>query len=124
MRVSKIICEIRVFIEDPNTKQNVEVTVELQLNLDSEMFEKLYAHSKAHLELELLRKKEPMAQTSEFIKEICDTFPDIKFDSMKSCFYNESEEIALWSAHGKRNDEIKEYSSFSKRTGCDCCTIT
>lgn len=104
-----------------NTKQNVEIIVEVAMNLSKELYGKLYEDSKSKYELELLRKKEPMAQTYDFVKEICDAFPEIKFDGLRMCFYNESEEIVRWSM---RKDEAKnENAGKEKRDGCDCCII-
>eukprot|EP01022_Parablepharisma_sp_SALTPOND_P008346 TRINITY_DN135718_c1_g1_i1.p6 TRINITY_DN135718_c1_g1~~TRINITY_DN135718_c1_g1_i1.p6 ORF type:complete len:105 (-),score=10.09 TRINITY_DN135718_c1_g1_i1:1089-1403(-) len=101
----------------------MDVTVELQLHLDPDMFERLYAHSKANYELELLSKKTPMAETHELTKEICDAFPEIKFDGLRACFYNEAEEIAMWNLRGKDKGEISECSASTRRMGCGCCTI-
>jgi len=91
------------------------------MNLSKELYDKLYEDAKSKYELELLRKKEPMAQTCDFVKEICDAFPEIKFDGLRMCFYNESEEIAKWSI---RRDEVKvENKLLEKRDGCDCCVV-
>jgi len=85
------------------------------------MYEKLYAHFKAQFELDLMRKKKPMGDTFELIKEFCDAFPEIKFDQLKMCFYNEPEEIALWAAKGHAIEGDGHAST--KPPGRDCCTI-
>lgn len=84
------------------------------------MFDNAFIHAKSKCENELMRKKEPMAQTYEFVKEICDTFTDIRFDGVKMCFYNEGEEIAKWNL---QEEEVVESANKPKREGCDCCVI-
>jgi len=109
-------------IEDANIKLDASITFELILQLNNDMFNNLFSHSKNKCEMELLKKKEPMVQTYEFVKEICDTFTEIRFDDVKKCFYNESEEIAKWDLKEEK-EETTEYTKKPKREGCDCCMI-
>ena len=112
-----------MIIEDKSNEQNVTVSIELLLLLDQDTFEKVYVNRKAHYELSLYRAKEVIAQIFEFIKEIGDAFPEIKFDALRCCFYNESEELAQWSAaKGKRNGKAGEDKG-SFRSRCDCCVV-
>lgn len=111
-----------MLVEDANTKQNLEITVRLQLRLSAEMFERVYTHTKARYELELMKRKEPMARTFEFIKQICDAFPEVKFDGTKMCFFDESEEIARWNLQDDFGD-ITEKEKNLKRGSCECCII-
>jgi len=108
-------------IEDANIAQDVSITFELILQLNNDMFNNLFSHSKDKCEMELLKKKESMVQTYEFVKKICDTFTEIGFDNVKMCFYNESEEIDKWEL--KEEEGITEYTNKPKRGGCDCCMI-
>lgn len=117
---SKVQAKSRVLIEDTNTSQNVNITFELSLKLSNDMFESLYAHAKNKCEVELMKKKEPMAQTYEFVKEICDAFAEIRFDGVKMCFYNENEEIAKWNLQ-EDAEGTGEGGKKPKRDGCDCC---
>jgi len=109
-------------VEGANMKQNLEITIRLQLKLILDMFEKVYTHTKARYELELMKKKEPMARTYEFIKQICDAFPEIKFDGGKMCFFDESQEIARWNLQDDF-DETSEREKNSRRGGCECCIL-
>lgn len=109
-------------VEDANTKQNLEITVRLHLKLTMDMFEKVYAHTKARYELDLMKKKEPMVRTFEFIKQICDAFPEVKFDGSKMCFFDESEEMAKWNLQDDF-DEGSEKDNHSRRGGCECCIL-
>jgi len=86
------------------------------------MFENLFKHVKNKYDMELMKKKEPMAQTYEFVKEICDAFTDLRFDGVKMCFYSESEEIAKWNLQDDP-EGISESAKNPKRDGCDCCIM-
>ncbi len=107
--------------EDPNKK--LEMTIKVELNLDPEMFDKLYAHLKVEYGLEISKKKKPMAEMMKIIREFCDAFPEIRFDESQWCFYNEAEEIErLKEKHRKDKNDLKSALS-TRRSGCDCCVI-
>ena len=101
--------------------QSFEIVIELQLHLNPETFEKVYIHNKAKYELSLMKKKEKIAVLFDYIKEICDAFPEIKFDAHKMCFYNESEEIQYWNADSKLYNEHQ--GKDFRREKSDCCSI-
>ena len=110
-----------MMIEDPETKRNVDVVIELTLKLSKDMFENLHKKAKESYEAELIQTKKTMAATFEIIKQICDCFKDIMFDDQKMCFYNEKEEIRKWELE-EGNLPISEANKL-KRDGCDCCII-
>ena len=92
--------------------------MELKVKFSKEIFEKVFVHHKAKYEIELKKTRKPIIKTKKFIDEICNAFPEIKFDMTRCCFYNENEEIELWN---KR--EGGEERAAMKPNGCDCCNI-
>ena len=104
---------------------NLEVVVDIRLDIDKKMFENLFFHYKAKYELEVKAKKKQIAKVYRCVKEITNVFQTIKFDILRSFFYNETEETINWSTRKSRiegNPEWVEAGRMRKKD-CDCCNV-
>lgn len=104
---------------------NLEMVIELKMSFDLKMFEKLYYHHKAKFELETRTKKKQIARVYQFIKQISNAFTNIKFDMLRSFFYNEIESERSWSMRKSRFEEGPEELEAKNRRKehHDCCYL-
>ncbi len=121
------------------------------LILDPDMFASVITQQKTDCTLELRKAEDPLQQYQNYIKQLADAFPTIKFDPIACCFYNEVEDMLMaeqakpkrgahhpskGASKGQTNEkdddenseenfvQDKHVSKSTKRSTCEtCCAI-